>query len=79
MQNSFTHVDHRQPTNGFHLPGREWMGLAKKWMSMPSTYAGVVLLFIASTLISLPEMPPNAKDFLMVAFACVALLPGLRS
>ncbi len=73
MQNSFTHSDH---ASGFHLPGRQWMIRAKKWMSMPSTYAGVVLLFIASTLISLPEMPPTAKDFLMVAFVCVALLPG---
>ena len=45
---------------------------------MPSTYAGLVLLFIASALISLPDMPSNSKDFLMVAFACVALLPGYK-
>ncbi len=50
----------------------------KHLTSMPSTYAGLVLLFIASALISLPDMPSNSKDFLMVAFACVALLPGYK-
>lgn len=57
-------------------PGREWYTEAFRLAKKPSTYAGIVLLFIASTLISLPGMPPNSKDFLMVAFACVALLPG---
>lgn len=60
-------------------PGRsKWMDVARlrALISYPSTYAGVVLLFIACTLISMPEMPPDLKDFFMVAFACVALLPG---
>lgn len=57
-------------------PGRGGYVEAFRLMKKPSTYAGIVLLFIASTLISLPGMPPNSKDFLMVAFACVALLPG---
>ena len=43
----------------------------------PSTYSGAVMLFIALTLISMPDMPSNTKDFLMVAFACTALMPGL--
>ncbi len=42
----------------------------------PSTCAGAVLLFIACTLILAPGMPADLKDFFMVAFACVALLPG---
>lgn len=48
----------------------------KALLLLPSTYAGVVLLFIATTLILLPGMQSSFKDFLMVAFACVALLPG---
>ncbi len=42
---------------------------------IPSTYAGLALLLIASALITC-DIPPNPKDFLMVAFACVALLPN---
>ncbi len=45
-------------------------------MLIPSTYAGIILLFIAILLITLPEITSNVKDFLMVSFACVALLPG---
>jgi hypothetical protein len=55
---------------------REWAGRAEKWLAMPPTYAGITLLFISSALILMPELPPGSKDFLMVAFACVALLPG---
>lgn len=60
-------------------PGRgKWVDAAKlrAIATSPSTYAGAVLLFIACTLILAPEMPPDLKDFFMVAFACVALLPG---
>ena len=60
-------------------PGRsKWTDAAKlkAIATTPSTYAGVILLFIAFTLILAPEMPPDLKDFFMVAFACVALLPG---
>ncbi len=60
-----------QPTGG-DIEENRIIRLMKK----PSTYAGIVLLFIASTLIFLPGMPPDSKDFLMVAFACIALLPG---
>ena len=49
---------------------------AQRMMLIPSTYAGIVLLFIATLLIFLPGIP---KDFLMVAFACVALLPDKQS
>jgi hypothetical protein len=61
----------RTPTK----PGR---GLGPLWvlLSTPSTYAGLFLLFIAIALMTLPEMQSSLKDFLMVAFACVALLPG---
>ncbi len=48
----------------------------KALLAMPSTYAGVILLFIACTLIFLQDTPAKVKDLLMVAFACVALLPG---
>ena len=51
----------------------------KRLVYIPSTYAGIILLFIALSLISMPEMPSNLKDFLMVSFACVALLPGYKS
>lgn len=57
-------------------PGREGYTEAVRLMKRPSTYAGIILLFIASILISLPGTLPNSKDFLMVAFACVALMPG---
>jgi hypothetical protein len=53
-----------------------WCAEAHKWMLIPSTYAGIILLFIAILLITLPEITSNVKDFLMVSFACVALLPG---
>ena len=56
-------------------PTSQYLHEAYRLMKLPSTYAGIILLFIASALISLPEMPPTAKDFLMVAFSCVALLP----
>ena len=58
-------------------PGRSanWETEALRLMSMPSTYAGLALLFIASTLMFMPEMPSDTKDFLMVSFACIALLP----
>lgn len=56
-------------------PGGVYMAEACRLMKLPSTYAGMALLLIASALILLPEMPPTSKDFLMVAFACVALLP----
>jgi hypothetical protein len=58
-------------------PGRRGWGVKLMEMAAaPSTYAGAALLFIACTLILAPEMPPDLKDFFMVAFACVALLPG---
>ena len=63
---------HPQPTGRGNIESNRIIALMKK----PSTYAGIVLLFIASTLIFLPGMPPDSKDFLMVAFACIALLPG---
>jgi hypothetical protein len=60
-------------------PGRRGgVSEAYRLMKLPSTYAGIALLFIASALIFLPEMPPTAKDFLMVAFACAALLPAKK-
>jgi hypothetical protein len=42
--------------------------------SLSSTHAGALLLFIASSLIALPAMQESAKSFLLVVFACVALL-----
>ena len=48
---------------------------AGRVLHLASTYVGIALLLIAIALISF-EMTPNSKDFLMVAFACVALLPN---
>ena len=39
-----------------------------------STRTATLLLFIALSLILLPEMPESTKSFLLAAFACVALL-----
>ena len=49
---------------------------AKALATKSSSYAGLVLLLIACTLAFMPDIPHTVKDFLMVAFACVALLPG---
>ena len=48
----------------------------KTLLLLPSTHAAIVLLFIATALVFMPGMQPGFKDFLMVVFACVALLPG---
>jgi hypothetical protein len=54
-----------------HVSGRrEWW----EWLLLSSTMTGFVLLFIACSLIMLPEMPESTKSFLLAAFACVALL-----
>lgn len=58
-------------------PGRsEIQEKLKALLLLPSTYAAVVLLFIATALVFLPGMQPGFKDFLMIGFVCVALLPG---
>jgi hypothetical protein len=48
---------------------------ALRLMSLPNTLAAIILFFIACIMISMPEMTSNTRDFFMVAFACVALLP----
>lgn len=53
----------------------KWETEAIRLFLMPYFYAGLILLLIAFTIILLPEMQANTKDFLMVAFACVAFLP----
>ena len=43
----------------------------------PNIHTGALLLFIACTLIALPEMPERTKSVLLVAFACVAMIRRL--
>jgi hypothetical protein len=40
----------------------------------PNAHAGLLLLFIAGSLIALPEIPERTKSVLLVAFACVAMI-----
>jgi hypothetical protein len=53
----------------------QWKKEALHLLRLPSTYAGLLLLVIAITLMYLPDITSNTKDFLMVAFACIAMLP----
>jgi hypothetical protein len=55
----------------------KWQTEAIKLFMMPSSYIGLLLLLISCIIIFMPEMQANAKDFLMVTFACMALLPGI--
>ena len=52
-----------------HVSGSGW-----EWTAKSSTHASALLLFIAFTLIALPEISENSKSFLLAVFACVALL-----
>ncbi len=52
-----------------------WKKSATLLLILPSTYVGLLMLIIACTLIFMPEISPKTKDFLMVAFACIAMLP----
>ena len=53
----------------------QWKKNLTRLLLLPSTYACLLLIVIACALIFMPSIPPNAKDFLMVAFACIAMLP----
>jgi hypothetical protein len=56
-----------------HIPSYYW---ERAWhiLSLQSTHTGALLLFLASCLIALPGMQEDAKSFVLVVFACVALL-----
>jgi hypothetical protein len=58
------------PKKAAHAHGRQWW----EWVSLDSTKTGILLFFIACSLIMLPEMPESTKSLLLAAFACVALL-----
>lgn len=69
----------RQAVNSNHVNKQGISGREKRrdWnfyntIAIPAS----LLLFVACSLIAMPEIQENVKSFLLTAFTCVALLQG---
>lgn len=55
-----------------------WANRVRALLYCPATYVCLVLLCIAAVTMARPTLPPRWREFLMVAFACLALIPERR-